>query len=211
MTDTGRAGKTEPVSAVLFDYGEVISQPIGPEARARLERLSGAAPAEFWTAYWAGRRDYDLGCTATGFWDGVGKRLGREWPPALRQQMWAVDVAGWLQTRPETVELVTRLHGGGVRLALLSNAPHDVAGALRASPLLEPFEAVFFSCDLGLAKPDPAVYTRVLDALGLSPEETLFVDDRAENVHSARAVGVTGHHYTGPGELASVLARYGLL
>ena len=59
---------------------------------------------------------------------------------------------------------------------------------LRYADLLD---GLFFSCDVGAAKPDPAFFAAVVDALELPADEVLFVDDVRPNVEAARAAGVT--------------------
>ncbi|MEY9210900.1 HAD family phosphatase [Thermobifida halotolerans] len=207
MTPLPRQEPPAPVTTVIFDYGEVISSPPPTAVRARLEELSAAPPEKFWAAYWDERPAYDSGIGSREYWDRVGDRLGTTWDPAVRQELWATDVGGWLLPDPRTTALVQRLADGPTRLALLSNAPHDIAGALRSSPLLRGFDALFFSCDIGLCKPDPAVYAHVLEALDAVPGQTLFVDDREENVRAAAESGIRTHRYTGAVELAAFLGR----
>ncbi|GAB3212451.1 HAD family hydrolase [Marinactinospora thermotolerans] len=193
------------ITTVLFDYGEVISVPPPPEVRSALERLSGATAEDFWAAYWAERRPYDAGLSSAEYWDRVAARIGADWDAARRQELWATDVGGWLYAFPPSVALIHRLADRGVRLALLSNAPSDIAGALRASPLLERFDALFFSCDLGMCKPDPEVYHRVLADLDADPAEVAFIDDREENVLAAKRIGIDAHHFGGITDLESFL------
>lgn len=57
----------------------------------------------------------------------------------------------------------------------------------------------FVSANLGVRKPDPLLYTRVLEQLGAKPDEAIFVDDSARNVEGARAVGMRAFHYTNDG------------
>ncbi|WP_156184924.1 HAD family hydrolase [Allosalinactinospora lopnorensis] len=206
------------ITTVVFDYGEVISRPQPPEARAELERLAGVPAEDFWTAYWAERPRFDAGAAPAEYWERIARRVGAEWgsetaaDTALKQSLWAVDVGSWLYVSPASCALLDRLAARGVRLALLSNAPHDIAGTLRRSPALASFEGLFFSCDLGVCKPDPAVYTHVLTTLGLTPEETAFVDDREENFLAAKRLGIDAHHYTGTEGLESFLTdRFGAL
>ena len=49
-----------------------------------------------------------------------------------------------------------------------------------------------WSYQLGIAKPDPAIYRHVLKELGTQPEETLFIDDKPVNVEAALALGMKG-------------------
>lgn len=52
------------------------------------------------------------------------------------------------------------------------------------------------SCYAGVMKPDPAFYTGALQRFGLRPEQCLFIDDRPENVETARALGISSVLYT---------------
>ncbi|MFC4561140.1 HAD family hydrolase [Nocardiopsis mangrovi] len=200
-------GRSSSLPTILFDYGEVISLPQPAESRAALERLAGVDPADFWAAYWAGRRAYDQGDTAAVYWDGIARSTGADWDTVRRQQLWAADVASWLHLRDRSVRLLERLAARGARLALLSNASADMAHALRRSPALAGFDSLFFSSDLALCKPDPEIYTRVLGELGAEPEHTVFIDDREENILAAKALGIDAHHYTGPEGVEAFLAE----
>ena len=52
-----------------------------------------------------------------------------------------------------------------------------------------------YSCTLGAAKPDPRYFTAVLSLAGVSADEALFVDDNAENIAAARALGIRVLHH----------------
>jgi HAD superfamily hydrolase (TIGR01549 family) len=78
----------------------------------------------------------------------------------------------------------------GKKLALCSNlvAPY-VAPCQRALP--GPMDALIWSCHIGAAKPDPAIYAAAAHALGLEPHDVLFVGDRQlEDVDGPRSVGM---------------------
>jgi putative hydrolase of the HAD superfamily len=76
--------------------------------------------------------------------------------------------------------------------------------------LLEDFDAFFSSCYLGLRKPDRKIYQIALDVLQRDPEETVFIDDRAENVAAAASLGIHGIVYEGAARLTEELARLGI-
>ncbi|GAA1781522.1 HAD family phosphatase [Streptomonospora arabica] len=199
------------IEAVVFDFGDVISQSPPPEDRARMERLAGVPADDLWSAYWSERRAYDRGVSAREYWGAVARRVGADWDTATLHGMWALDVGSWLHVRGDTARVLDLLARRGVRSALLSNAPVGIAAALRQSPVMSGFEALFFSCDLGLCKPEAAIYEHVLEALGTAPERTAFVDDREENVLAAKRLGISAHHYAGGGDLVSFLVGHGLL
>ena len=59
------------------------------------------------------------------------------------------------------------------------------------------------SCEYG--KPEPSAFRHCVTAMHAAPADFLFVDDREENVRAAQAVGMTGHVFTGLGELVKVV------
>ncbi|MBV8463071.1 MAG: HAD family hydrolase [Acidimicrobiales bacterium] len=77
------------------------------------------------------------------------------------------------------------------RLGLLTNGPPDIQWQkLRTTGLADRFEAVVVSGAVGVGKPDPAVFARVLEELGGGPEATLMIGDSWErDVHGARGAG----------------------
>lgn len=58
------------------------------------------------------------------------------------------------------------------------------------------FDAVYASHHMGLAKPDPAFYQHILDAESVTPERSMFFDDKSENVDAARRLGITAFRFT---------------
>jgi HAD superfamily hydrolase (TIGR01509 family) len=76
-----------------------------------------------------------------------------------------------------------------------TNAPHVAWIAQQFPEVLPLFDQCVFSHEVGLAKPDPAIYRRVESLTGLPPERHLFTDDIAENVEAARACGWRAHRF----------------
>ncbi|MFP4088792.1 MAG: HAD family hydrolase [Cyclobacteriaceae bacterium] len=58
------------------------------------------------------------------------------------------------------------------------------------------FDKVYFSHEIRLRKPEPEIYEYVLQNSGLKAEESLFIDDRFENIEAARALGMQVFHVT---------------
>ena len=57
------------------------------------------------------------------------------------------------------------------------------------------FEETFLSFEMHLAKPDKAIFEKVLEEANLLPEETLFIDDSEANCKAASELGIHTHHY----------------
>ena len=190
---------------LLSDYGEVISRPLPAETIRELADLAGQRADGFRDRYWKFRPPYDLGQSDCAYWSAV---LGRELEaePQLVAAMVAVDVAGWMTLNPRTLPALVKFGTqAGVRLALLSNAPEALATAIDQSGWSRSFDRRFYSCRLGLAKPDSAVYEAVLDDLGATPQSVLFIDDRAENALAAAALGLRAVRFTSAELLAGQL------
>ncbi|MCD2443989.1 HAD family phosphatase [Agromyces sp. SYSU K20354] len=191
---------------VVFDYGEVISRAPGAAEQAALLARAGVAADPFWTAYWAHREGLDRGTTSIdAYWQAVARDVGAEWNPIDVHELWAIDHRSWLSVDPGTLRVLHALVAGGTRIALLSNAGADFAGWLRHGSFAPLFERVFVSGELGLVKPEPEIYRHAMAELGIEPADLLFVDNRAENVEGARAVGGDGHVFADARALESWL------
>lgn len=125
-----------------------------------------------------------------------GYRVDDSWDDARVHELWTADFRSWLSINPGTVEVLADLKAGDTRLALLSNAGPDFGSYFRHGPLGDFFAACYVSGELGLLKPQPEIYRHVLDNLGISAAEAVFIDDREANVRGAQALGITGHLFT---------------
>lgn len=92
-------------------------------------------------------------------------------------------------------------------LHLFSNTgeAHRRHWAPRYRDLLEPFQSVFLSCEIGLRKPDPEAFALVARRIGARPERIVFFDDTAQNVAGARDAGLRAFHVRSPSEIAAAL------
>jgi putative hydrolase of the HAD superfamily len=99
------------------------------------------------------------------------------------------------------------------RTAILSNADASLRGRLRDGlGIHDLFDTVVCSAEVGLAKPDPAIYRLTAEQLGLEPAACVFVDDHERNVQAARDVGMAGvlFRIDRGHDLAALLAELGV-
>jgi putative hydrolase of the HAD superfamily len=88
-------------------------------------------------------------------------------------------------------DLVRRVRLGGTGCHLASNQDRTRAEHMVTEVGYdELLDGCFFSCFLGIAKPEPAFFRAILDELALVPEQVLFVDDNPVNVAAAEGLGI---------------------
>lgn len=193
----------------MFDYGGVLSQAPADEDLSRLAAAAGASVAAVMDGYWHWRRAYDLAeLDAPEYWRRVGSGVGRSYTGAETAELSRLDSSMWLRLQAGTVALVQDLAGAGLPLALLSNAPGDVAEAVSGLPIAAHFGHLIFSCELKTGKPDPACYSAALARLGARPEDVVFIDDRPENVAAAAALGIRSLQFTTPAAAREAVSRH---
>jgi putative hydrolase of the HAD superfamily len=197
---------------ILFDYGNVICHPQADNDLGLMASAARCTVPELSGPYWSYRQDYDRGALdGPTFWQKVGAALGQSYSTGQIAELIRLDHASWLHLQEETLALIRELAAAGYRLALLSNAPADMAEVISALPFAVLFEHLAVSGCLKAVKPDPEVFHAVLGQLGAPPEDVIFVDDRAENVEAAAALGMSTVHFTSPQQARACLAAHGVL
>ena len=119
-------------------------------------------------------------------------------PNASTDLMDRANAAWWEPFRhattplPHAAETLPALKAMNLLLAVVSNSlSRNTASDLRATALLDYFDALYISSDVGKRKPDPLIYNAALDGLGLRPEHVIMVGDNPrEDVFGAQRVGI---------------------
>lgn len=106
-----------------------------------------------------------------------------------------------------TVELLDALAGRGeVRLLALTNwSAQTFAHARERFAFLQRFESILVSGEERIAKPDPAVFSLLIERNSLDPARTLFIDDAPANVAAAAARGLRAVRFQDPEQLRAEL------
>lgn len=126
----------------------------------------------------------------------------------------ALEPWTWFAAEPAVVELIQTLRAAGIGCHLATNQH-----AYRRAVMQDErgygawFDHTFYSCDLGLAKPDPAYFRAILGTLDVPASDVLFIDDNEANVAGARSVGLQAELYdlsAGVPALVELLRRHDL-
>src|SRR6266849_1860223 len=116
----------------------------------------------------------------------------------------------WAHINPTMLEWLKQMQSSGVKTGLLSNMPVDMIRHVRQQfAWLNDFDHQTFSAEVRLVKPDPAIYRHSLDGLGVQASEALFVDDKAQNIEGARAVGMLAIQFCSTTQLRDDLLKLG--
>lgn len=89
----------------------------------------------------------------------------------------------------ETLTIMNELRKQNIEICLLSNA---LPNLIDTADFLTNSKNIFVSYELGLLKPNPEIYKKVLQKLNVTPEEVVFIDDKPRNVDTAKSLGIHG-------------------
>jgi putative hydrolase of the HAD superfamily len=205
---TPASGLRAPIKALVFDMGGILEPPfddvlvpalaeaLGIAEARLLERRAAAAPALS-----------DGRLTLRDFYARVVADEDRSVDPtAAVARHLAVYEAATARLDERVLALIRRLRRRHL-VACLTNTEVEVGQFNRRRGLFDPFDRAFLSTEMGLRKPERAVFDRVLADLGCAPVETVFADDKLENADAARAAGMHAIHYQDFDEFSSELAR----
>ena len=119
-----------------------------------------------------------------------------------------------IELAPDSLDVVRAVAGAGYGVHLGTNQEAHRAAYMRTELGFDDlFDVSVYSCDLGVAKPDPAYFTRAAELIGADPSAVLFIDDRAANVAGARSAGMRAERWEldlGVPALRALLAGHGV-
>lgn len=209
MNGNGQPGNT--FRAVILDYGAVLCDLPLPDEIEFMSDIFGVTPSEFPALYGFGRNDYDRGDLSTPeYWGALARRSHVTLTPDVLERLRHTDKQMWSRINTEMTTWLATLRPAGYQTALLSNMQDDMIAHVRANfPWLSNFDHQVFSAEVRAVKPEPAIYHHCLKLLNVEPRAAIFVDDREENVATARSLGITAFQFRSVPELRRDLAAAG--
>jgi putative hydrolase of the HAD superfamily len=199
------------IRAVLFDIGGILEPPFDAVLVTELSTMLGLSAEEFRRR----RSEHAVALThgqltlADFYARVVAAGHARVAPEALLGRHLAIYSAETARLDARVLALIETLRRRYV-VACLTNTELEIARLNRDRGLYRPFDRAFLSTELGVGKPERAVFERVLSELGCAPSEAVFTDDNPVNTEGARAAGMHAIDYrdfeTFSGDLARVLA-----
>lgn len=197
---------------VFLDLGNVIVSFDRDRAMRQMADVCGTDPATVHAAAMEsglheslerGRIDWG------GFHDEFSRRTGTASDPAAL----AHAASDMFALKVDMLPVVAGLERAGCRIGILSNTCDAHWAHLlskRHAILPGNFEATVLSHEVGLMKPEPAIYELAARLAGVPPERIFFCDDIAAHVEAARAAGWDAELFTTAGALIDALDRRGV-
>jgi glucose-1-phosphatase len=188
------------IKAIIFDLGGVIINLDIPKTISEFNKLTRAS---FETIYTQANQvsifdQFDKGeITESCFFDELNQLFSNQ---LSYQEMLLAWNAMLLDFPENRLDLLKKLQSK-YRIFLLSNTNETHIEAFEKILFnahgyqnLEPFfEKVYYSCRIGMRKPDEEIFNYVLSQHQLTPSETLFIDDSIQHVQSAKRLGIQAH------------------
>jgi putative hydrolase of the HAD superfamily len=192
-------------TTVIFDCGEVLIQGMHG-VQTTIARLIGCDERHVWKELNADPKN-EMFCGSIGerqYWQALIER--NQWPTTAEQL--AATIRENFTEVPGTRAIIEALRAAGFKIGLLSVHTREwVEYCEERHRYHHLFHVRQYSCDVGMRKPDPRVFRKILEDLGSQPHETIFVDDHPRNVAAAEMLGIRAVRFRCAEQLADDLGR----
>lgn len=203
---TGAAAPTGAITTVIFDFAGVLtSSPWGALAAAgggNLELMIGSYEED--TDHpWHRVERGELGIAE---WAAEITELGAD--AGIEIDFTVLQaLLGDMTIHTQVIDRIRELRVRGYRLGLITNNVREGSATWRAMvPVDELFDVVVDSSEVGMRKPNPAIFHHTLELLGvLDPAAAVFLDDSPGNVDGARRAGLHAIHVETPDQALAAL------
>lgn len=201
MFNLQQGSKTKMIKALLFDFGGVLLRTENQEPRKALANKYAISKSELEYLVFASSSSYQAmvgEISARQHWQEIAKILSiaSEEIIDLRNQFFSGDRLD--------LNLITYLRNmrKDYKIGLLSNAWDDLRSLLKEEfGIIEVFDAVIISAEVGLIKPDPRIYQLAAEKLSVATNQVIFIDDVTENVAAARNSGMFAIQFLSPSQI----------
>ena len=196
---------------MLFDWGDTLFSPpdaaavIMTAAKERGVPIDTAQARALWDELWeVGKmpeelaKGRDLSAAAhREIWTGLFQRADAA-VPGIASTLYerVMDPRAWIPY-PDTAPTLRELHARGIKIGIVSNVPQDLRPIFAAHGLADLVDAYTHSFEVGVEKPDPAIFLRACERLGTKPAETLMVGDHPVADAGALRAGLRFLHLAG--------------
>lgn len=193
--------------AMIFDFGGVLMKTVDYAPRFAWDDRLGLPHGSVERAVhnadsWVQAQHGEI--PIQNYWADVARQLKLS-GEAIRQL--AADFYSGDELDSELIDLIRTLRHDGHPVALLSNDSLELLDKLRQLDIAHLFDPLIVSAETGVMKPDARAYEIVLERLNYPAPQTIFIDDRLDNINGAAALGIQAIHYRAGMDLAAALTK----
>lgn len=174
---------------IVFDLGRVVFAQNPNKSSEEYKRffsyVAQSPMPQFWVDYDMGVSSFDKVVSDLSAYRGVEEDYTRSMILASISRQ---------ETIVATEALIQDLKRAGYKLYVLSNMSREFIDFLRKQPVYSNFDGEVVSCEEGVVKPMPSIYEILIKRYDLDVAQTMFIDDRIENVEVAKQFGITPFH-----------------
>jgi len=194
--------------AIIFDYKGVIEGISGSLWKQDLIKLLGVTESEFKSAYDKHKDRVNLNNeTFSERMSHIVKDLNKE--DKLQEVLEFISTPE--KINGNVIDLIHNLKNKGYKIGLLSNNPKSEADRIREDGIAELFDVFNFSGETGLIKPDEDAFIDILNKLGVSAQEVVYIDDSRGHISVATKLGFSSILFRSYDELILELEKLGLV
>ncbi len=182
------------IKAFIFDFGGVLAEEGFRDGLKEIAKENGLDPFAFFS--FAETLIYDTGYVIgksgeTDYWNALRKRTGiKDDDSVLREK-----ILGKFILRPEVIKCVEKIKSDGYVTAILSDQTNWLDEINEKTPFYQHFDFVFNSYKLKKGKRDSSIFRDTCSAIGIKPEEAVFIDDNIGNIKRAYSQGLRTIHF----------------
>lgn len=175
---------------IVFDLGRVVFAHNPARSNAERKRFFSFVAESPMPQFWV---DYDRGVSSL---DKVAEDLAayRSVEVDYARSMIEQSIS-WQEPIAPTEALILDLKQAGYKLYVLSNMSKEFIAYLRQQDVYSYFDGDVISCEEHVVKPMAAIYDILVERFNLDVQQTMFIDDRLENVQAAERRGITPFHF----------------
>lgn len=175
------------INTVFFDWGGVVAEDPGDDFLKEILHSCGATPEQMEQISRVYMQKFMRGeFTESDYWNAVKSHYGYDIPMSTESLF-----LSWhgTETNDDVMALVRDVQASGRVAGLLSNVIQPAYDALSEAGVYDPFDVVITSCTEGVAKPEPEIFQLALERTKTTAPESLFIDDKLENIEVAQQLG----------------------
>jgi putative hydrolase of the HAD superfamily len=180
---------TPTITAIAFDWGGIFTENTFDSSAVRdLAARSGLSEAHIAKTYFPLMEHFEAGAFD---FDTFAHRFIQESGVELSSTSFRETFLGAVREREAMFRVLSSIPAH-YTVGVLSNNVEILCDQVRGDPRMARVEHFVFSNEIRVRKPDPAAFAALTEALGRPPQETVFVDDNADNIAACEALGYQG-------------------